>query len=188
MKISRAYLFLLYLLSTNAFSNTHSQRNIYYLQLQNKLDRPDDGYCIDVVGSGQHIRLDMPLTAHNCKGPQTFLDEVVQITDENTVYFPAYQGCVTVMGNNTTALPNNALMLKPCLRNSVFLNAERFQRFEFNLKKQLQLKNSALCVVVGDKSHTTYSMEHKWRALYMENCSVASLALSQWQLVEKHLP
>lgn len=33
-----------------------------YLQLIDKLDRPIDGYCLDVVGSGPNIRFDMPQT------------------------------------------------------------------------------------------------------------------------------
>lgn len=65
-----------------------------YLQLKDRLDRPTDGYCLDVVGSGQHIRLDMPLTAHNCKGPQVYADEVVEYRSDQSLYFPAYQGCV----------------------------------------------------------------------------------------------
>ena len=154
-----------------------------YLQLTDRLDRPGDGYCIDVVGSGRHIRLDMPLTAHNCKGPQVYADEVVQYRSDNTLYFPAYEGCVTVMGVNDKALSGTALMLKPCGVEQAFLNAERFQKFEFNSKKQLQLTDSELCLTAGPDSHTTYSLQHRWRSLYMAACDEAELSRSVWQMV-----
>lgn len=154
-----------------------------YLQLIDKLDRPVDGYCLDVVGSGPNIRFDMPLTAHNCKGPQVFFDEVVTLRENGTLYFPKYQGCVTVMGNNQTALPKNALMLKECGVTQPFLNAAYFQKFEFNKKNQLQLKNSALCISAGDISHTTFSPDHRWRSLYMEECEYAEGHLSRWHFI-----
>ena len=154
-----------------------------YMQLTDKLDRPVDGYCLDVVGSGPNIRFDMPLTAHNCKGPQVFYDEVVELRKDGTLYFPQYKGCVTVMGNNKTALPKNALMLKPCGVKQPFLNTAPFQHFEYTSKKQLQLKGSTLCIVVGDVSHTTFSPDHRWRSLYMEVCSKAEPKLSRWHTI-----
>lgn len=154
-----------------------------YLQLMDKLDRPVDGYCLDVVGSGPNIRFDMPLTAHNCKGPQIFFDEVVTLREDSTLYFPQYKGCVTVMGNNKTALPKNALMLKECGAQQPFLNAAHFQKFEFNERKQLQLKNSQLCISAGGVSHTTFSPEHRWRSLYMETCDQVSPSLSRWHFI-----
>lgn len=154
-----------------------------YLQLIDKLDRPVDGYCLDVVGSGPNIRFDMPLTAHNCKGPQVFFDEVVTLREDGTLYFPKYKGCVTVMGNNKTALPKNALMLKECGAQQPFLNATHFQKFEFNKKNQLQLKNSNLCITSGNISHTTFSPHHRWRSLYMEYCEHIENRFSSWHFI-----
>ena len=31
-----------------------------HLRLVDNLDRPEDGYCLDILGSGQYIRFDMP--------------------------------------------------------------------------------------------------------------------------------
>ena len=45
------------IVTSPVFSQAQPQR---YLQLKDKLDRPIDGYCLDVVGSGKYIRLDMP--------------------------------------------------------------------------------------------------------------------------------
>jgi hypothetical protein len=47
-----------------------------HLRLVDDLDRPQDGYCLDIVGSGQHIRFDLPLIAHNCK-TGLYADEAV---------------------------------------------------------------------------------------------------------------
>ena len=154
-----------------------------YIQLIDKLDRPNDGYCLDVVGSGQYVRFDMPLTAHNCKGPEIYDDELVTFRADGTLFFTAYQGCVTVMGNNHTALPGNALMLKRCGENSPFLNGPVFQHFLFNQHSQIQLKDSDLCIVAGERSSTTYSEEHRWRSLYMDQCSKANDGLSKWKVI-----
>ena len=166
--------------TTQAFSQSVPEQ---YLQLKDRLDRPSDGYCLDVVGSGNYIRLDMPLTAHNCKGPQVYADEVVQYRKDKTLYFPAYEGCVTVMGLNDKALAGNALMLKACGVEQPFLNAKRFQKFEFNSNGQIQLAHSHLCITAGDESHTTYSPDHRWRSLFMTPCTGADLKRSTWQLV-----
>ncbi len=154
-----------------------------YLQLKDRLDRPSDGYCLDVVGSGKHIRLDMPLTAHNCKGPQVYADEVVQHRSDQSLYFPAYDGCVTAMGINDKALSGSALMLKPCGVEQPFLNAKKFQKFEFNTKGQVKLVGSQLCLVSGAESHTTYSLAHRWRSLFLLPCAEAKIEHSVWSLV-----
>jgi hypothetical protein len=38
-----------------------------HLRLAADLDRPEDGYCFDIPGAGQNLRVDLPLFAHNCK-------------------------------------------------------------------------------------------------------------------------
>ena len=166
--------------SSQVLSQPLSQQ---YLQLKDKLDRPTDGYCLDVVGSGKYIRMDMPLTAHNCKGPQIYADEVVQYRSDKSLYFPKYNGCVTAMGINDKALAGNALMLKDCGVDQPFLNAKRFQKFESNSKGQMQLADSHLCIAAGIESHTTYSSEHRWRSLFMTPCTGTDIKLSAWQLV-----
>lgn len=171
------------MLTTFFISPTTHASEYQYLQLIDKLDRPVDGYCLDVVGSGPNIRVDMPLTAHNCKGPQVYFDEVVTLRKDRTLYFSKYNGCVTVMGNNQTALPKNALMLKACRAKQPFLNAANFQQFEFNDNRQLRLKNSNLCISAGNFSHTTFSPAHRWRSLYMEQCDQTENRLSRWQFI-----
>ena len=74
-----------------------------HLRLIDKLDRPDDGYCLDIMGSGDHIRPDLPMTAHNCK-PGLYADEAVRLAPDGRLFFPAYQLCATVAGLNGRAL------------------------------------------------------------------------------------
>ncbi|WP_298444734.1 hypothetical protein [uncultured Ferrimonas sp.] len=168
------------LISFNAFSDSLTP---YYLQLKDRLDRPSDGYCVDVAGNGEYVRFDVPLTAHNCKGPQPYADETIEYRKDNTIYFPSYNGCVTVMGINDKALSGNALMLKGCGIEEPFLNAKNFQKFEFNSKGQVQLEGSHLCMAAGPESHTTYTQMHKWRSLLMLPCSEVELSRSVWEVV-----
>lgn len=43
-----------------------------YLRLEARLDRPEDGYCLDVAGEGRWVDLSVPLAAHNCKLPERY--------------------------------------------------------------------------------------------------------------------
>lgn len=182
MKIFITFLILIY--SITLFANEDS---IFYLKLKDNLDRPEDGYCLDITGNGQYVRFDMPLNGHNCKIDNNYVypDETVQFRKDGTIYFPTYDLCATVMGLNDNALEFNALMPKPCYKNTPFLNAQNFQYFYFNDNDQIQLKNSELCITVGNTSKTTYSEKHKWRSLYMQNCKEAKISHSAWYLDKK---
>lgn len=154
-----------------------------HMRLTDDLDRPQDGWCLDVVGSGPHIRFDMPLIAHNCKAG-LFADEAVEFTELGQIRFPAYPGyCVTVMGLNQHALPGAALMLKGCGEEIPFLNAPKFQTFELLDNGMIRLKGSNLCITVGDESKETFDPTHAWRTLYMERCDDCEPARSTWKFV-----
>lgn len=172
------------ILITIIYSSFSFSENIFYLSLKDKLDRPIDGYCLDVAGNGQYVRLDVPLNAHNCKLESEYIypDHSLVFKDNGTIYFPSFDKCLTVIGLNNHALEYNSLMLKECLVVEPFLNAKRFQLFKFNEKNQIQLYNSDLCIVAGDESKETYSSEHTWRSLYMQKCKTAQYKLSTWYL------
>ena len=59
-----------------------------HLRLVAALDRQTDGYCVDIPGGGQYLRIDLPLFAHNCK-PVLTTDSAVKSTSEGRVEFPA---------------------------------------------------------------------------------------------------
>ncbi len=162
---------------------TEVQANEFkYLQLTDKLDRPQDGYCFDVQGVVGHFRVDKPLVAHNCK-PGAAPDGLVQHTFDNKLFFPAFGQCVTAMGTGDTVLPGTSLMLKPCREQGIFASTAIQKTFEFNAKQQLELSGSSLCVVVGDQSAITLSRHDRWRTLYLDQCATTPLPRSQWQLV-----
>ena len=92
-----------------AQAQTAPERQPGHLRLIDKLDRPEDGYCLDILGSGDDIRADLPMTVHNCK-PGLYADEAVRLEPDGRLYFPAYRLCATVAGLNGRALAGAALV------------------------------------------------------------------------------
>lgn len=159
-----------------------SSGGLQYLQLVDKLDRPNDGYCFDVQGVVGHFRADKPLVAHNCKHGAA-PDGLVEFLD-NKLFFPAFGACVTSMGTGITVLPGTSLMLKACKEQGIFASPEMQKNFSFNDKQQLQLSDTGMCVVVGDRSAQTLSRRDRWRTLFLNDCKSAELKYSQWQFTK----
>lgn len=153
-----------------------------HLRLVDDLDRPQDGYCIDILGSGQHIRFDMPLSAHNCK-PGLYQDEAVVFEPGGRIRFPAYDACVTAAGINQSVLAGAALMPRRCGERSPFLEADALQRFVHRADGRVELAGSGLCLTVGEQSGPTFDATHRWRALFMQQCEKAALSHSRWRFV-----
>ena len=151
-----------------------------HLRLVNDLDRPQDGYCLDILGSGRHIRFDMPLSAHNCK-PGLYADEAVVFESNGRIRFPAYNVCATAAGINRRALPGAALMPRGCGERSPFLEAETLQRFVHRTDGRIELAGSGLCLTVSTASDSTFEATHRWRALFLQTCDTAPLSHSQWR-------
>ncbi len=74
-----------------------------HLRLVDRLDRPEDGYCVDILGTGDYLRVDLPLFAHNCKRGLT-TDSAVVFGSDGSIRFPAVERCITVAGVNSLAL------------------------------------------------------------------------------------
>ena len=51
--------------SSSGFSG--SRNSLFHLRLLDRLDRPEDGYCVDILGTPGNLRVDVPLFTHNCK-------------------------------------------------------------------------------------------------------------------------
>lgn len=169
--------------SVSVSTNADWRETAVHMRLIDDLDRPQDGWCLDVVGSGRHIRFDMPLIAHNIK-PGLYADEAVEFTEDGQIRFPAYPGyCVTVMGLNQYALPGASLMLKKCGEEIPFLNAPKFQTFELLENGMVRLVGSDLCITVGDVSERTFDPTHAWRTLYVDRCEDCELSRSAWMFV-----
>ena len=153
-----------------------------HLRLLDRLDRPEDGYCVDILGTGQTLRTDLPLFAHNCK-PRLTNDSAVVFTPDGLIRFPAVDRCITVAGVNSAALPGASVLLRPCNESIPFFESSALQRFTLQGDGRLVLTGSALCLTVGSQSATTYSPSDRWRALFVDKCATAAPARSRWEFV-----
>jgi hypothetical protein len=185
--INKLSTLIIVLLLFNVTLDSHAQQPSWaksagHLRLINNLDRPEDGYCLDIVGSGQHLRFDLPLIAHNCK-PGLYADEAVKIEQNGYIRFPAFDKCVTVAGLNSRALPGAALLPRECGENKPFLDAEDLQKFHHRKDGRLELIDAGLCLTVGKKSDSTFSPDHRWRPLFVESCETVEPERSRWKFV-----
>ncbi len=156
-----------------------SQEKPYHIKLIDPLDRPQDGYCLDVAGSGNYIRYDLPLIGHNCK-PGLYADEAFIFRKDGTIYFPAFGLCATISGVNESVLDHTSLSLRECHVDSPFLNARFMQVFEYTKEKKIKHKHTNKCLVMGEESSSTYSPDHTWRTLFMKECSKVDIKRSTW--------
>lgn len=154
-----------------------------HLRLIDRLDRPSDGYCFDVLGAGSRLRTDLPLFAHNCK-PRLTPDSAVEFTARGRIRFVSLNLCVTAMGVNSKTLPGAPLLLRPCGQSVPFFNAAALQSFTLARDGRLSLRGTKLCVRVGTVSARTYSAADRWRSLYLGSCTAAPAALSRWAFVD----
>ena len=157
-----------------------------HLRLLDPLDRPVDGYCVDVPGTGQHLRLDLPLFAHNCK-PVLTSDSAVMFTSDGLIRFPAVDRCITVAGVNSRALAGASVLLRKCNESMPFFETSKLQRFTLHNDGRLELSGSELCLTVGAQSATTYSPADRWRTLFVDDCATVEPARSRWSFVVPRL-
>ncbi len=153
-----------------------------HLRLIDRLDRPDDGYCVDVLGTPGNLRADLPLFAHNCK-PGLTSDSAVTFDKEGRIRFAALDLCVTVAGVNSRALPGASVLVRGCDEAKVFFETAALQRFTHHEDGRLALAGGGLCLAVGTRSATTYSGADRWRALFVDACDTVDAARSRWEFV-----
>ncbi len=134
----------------------------YQIKLINPLDRSQDRYCLDILGSGSYIRPDMPIIGHNCK-PGLYADEAFIFKNDGSTYFPAFNLCVTIAGVNEYVLDYTPLVLQQCNKDIAFGNTQFMQKFEYTKDKKLKHKNSNKCLEMGSEFSRTFSQAHTWR-------------------------
>ena len=157
------------------------EETLYHLRLVAALDRPTDGYCLDILGVGEWLRVDLPLFAHNCK-PALTTDSAVIMRANGQIRFPAVDRCITVAGVNSRALPGAAILLRPCDESGAFFETSALQRFTLHDDGRLVLDDSDLCLAVGERSATTYSSADRWRALFVADCATVEATRARWRL------
>ena len=148
-----------------------------YLRLADRLDRPGDGYCLDIPGAGDWTQLHRALVAHNCKTPGRHADELVEWTPDGRLRFPAYDLCVTAQGVFRRTLPGAALVLNRCGA----APDEELQMFIHRSDGKIVLRDSGLCLQVGSHSDRTWEATHRWRTLSLQPCESAPPELSAWE-------
>ncbi|MCH9674479.1 MAG: RICIN domain-containing protein [Gammaproteobacteria bacterium] len=180
MKLSR----LLFVGLTALISTTSvpAAEDLIHVRLKDRLDRPDDGYCFDILGTGSNLRLDLPLFAHNCKGGAT-PDSTVTYTSKGQLLFPAVGVCVTAFGVNNTVLPGTSVLVRPCDQRISFFETSNLQKFDHLENGQLRLRGSDLCLAVRSESSSTYSPFDRWRVLSLESCANTAASHSAWEMV-----
>jgi len=162
------------------FQAASQTQDLGHLRLIDRLDRPSDGYCLDVLGVGQRLRVDVPIFAHNCK-PGLTPDSAVSLGADGTIRFAAIDLCVTAAGVNGRALPGSAILLRPCGHQASFFDSRPLQTFDFQPDGRMQLRGSELCLAAGDVSATTYSRQDRWRVLSVEDCTAVPGTRSRWE-------
>ena len=153
-----------------------------HVGLKDRLDLPEEGYCLDILGWGETIRADLPLFVVNCKDEAT-PDSSVVYTDQGQLLFPAVEVCVTAFGVNQTVLPGSSVLLRPCDEQTAFFSAAQLQRFDYLENGQLRLRGHEVCLAVSAESAPTFSPLVRWRVLTLESCDDAPLRFSSWQML-----
>ncbi|MDA7999999.1 MAG: hypothetical protein MPK06_00710 [Alphaproteobacteria bacterium] len=167
------------IIASIAFAAPAAAEDLVQARLIDRLDRPRDGYCFDILGVGTDLVLDVPLFAHNCKLGLT-ADSALIYTEAGELFFPQPEVCVTAFGVKTV-LPGSAVMVEPCGRRSPFYYTSDLQKFDHLENGQLQLRGRDVCIAVGAESDGTYSSSDLWRVLSMEPCAEVPLNLSAWE-------
>ena len=159
-----------------------SSASLSHLRLLDRLDRPEDGYCVDILGTPRNLRVDLPLFAHNCKSSLTD-DSAVVYTSDGLIKFPAADRCLTVAGVNSAALPGASILLRKCNDSIPFFETSRLQRFSHRKDGSLAVAGSKLCLAVGARSAVTYSPSDRWRTLFVDDCAKVEHSRSRWEFV-----
>ena len=156
-----------------------------HLRLKDRLDRPTDGYCLDILGVGQSLRVDVPIFAHNCK-PRLTPDSKVRIRGDGRISFPDVGLCITAFGVNGRALPGSPIILRPCGDRAPFFDAGPLQAFKLKDDGRVVLAGTDLCLAVGEMSNATYSAQDRWRVLSVQNCRDTPAKYLAWELAPDH--
>jgi len=142
------------------------------IQLADPLDEPEF-YCLDVSGWGEKLKIEDPVQAHTCKGPDG-ADQDFSFAGDKIVYGSSDR-CLEV-ASTRTPLPGSALLVRKC-------SDSPMQKFDFKKNGQIALQGSKLCLVVGAESAEAFGPSHVWRLLTIAGCTDADSSRSTWQIL-----
>ncbi|MEO1649374.1 MAG: hypothetical protein AAFR60_00145 [Pseudomonadota bacterium] len=164
----------------SATASLRAEETVGHLRLVDRLDRPVDGYCLDILGVGRRLRVDVPIFAHNCK-PRLTTDSTIRLQSDGGIAFPAVGLCITAFGVNGRSLPGSPIILRPCGDRAAFFEAGPLQGFTLQQDGRVKLADTNLCLAVGTTSTTTYSAQDAWRTLSVELCNSTPSELVRWE-------
>jgi acetyl esterase/lipase len=124
------------------------------------------GYCLDVAGPPETVRLDDPLQAHTCKYGAPLDDQRFERTADGAIRAPMYNRCLTAGALE----PGARLLLRPCA-------AAPAQRWSMAWGRLSPASKPDLCVAVaGEKGEPAgtpvlISPVYRHRDLALERCS-----------------
>ena len=145
------------------------------IRLVNPLDDPDH-YCVDVVGFGSGVRLQLPLQAHTYK-PTDNRDEQFTLRPlTGHLYMEEYQLCLYP----DEPVQGSLLYLHECSESPL-------QSFDMFADGSIQVGADGpaqFCLAVAPGDGEVINPIHKRRDLILANCDATELNLMQWSFFE----
>lgn len=141
------------------------------IRLVDAHDEPEY-YCLDVSGWGDHLKLDDPLQAHTCKGPDG-ADQMFAVGEER-IHVLETDRCLEVAGTGKP-LPGAAIIARTCSDNLM-------QSLTISEGGQIKVTGTDLCVSVGADSAPASGPSHMWRVLSVQQCSAVESRFNTWQI------
>jgi hypothetical protein len=144
-----------------------------FIRLVDGLDEPEEFYCFDLAGWGDHLQLDDPLQTHTCKG-RGGQDQMFHF-DGKRLKVSLYDRCVQVAGSSGITLAGSAVLARPC-------SDSPLQDLSLNDAGQIQIGTTAYCLGAGEDSAEASGPSHMWRTLVTVKCDSAQAAFATWQI------
>ena len=153
-----------------------------FIKLNDRLDDPNRGLCIDIPGHMTSTDIHAPLVAHTCKNGFWNYDELflpVSLDKTNRLMMPKFKRCVTVDEVKQGA----ELILEECETGDIH------QSWEL-VAGQLRLKSAPeLCIEIGAKPSEVsmgtrnHPVKHLVRPLSLEQCVKGGNKYQQWGFI-----
>lgn len=141
------------------------------IRLVDPLDDPDH-YCIDVVGFGSGVQLQLPLQAHTCK-PTDNRDEQFTLRPlTGQLFMEEYELCL----QPDEFIQGSPLYLREC-------SDSPLQNFDISADGSIRVGADGpdqLCVAVAPGDGEVINPIHKRRDLGIVNCDATESKLMQW--------
>ncbi|CAM4414230.1 RICIN domain-containing protein [Vibrio agarivorans] len=165
----------LVILVTSALSHSVSGKDVE-IMLADNLDGYLDGYCLDIVGNGNHITPDKGLQVHTCYRYQGSIGDDQAFDDTKFAEHQLYLSKLDVCVQATELDSRSPVELAEC-------SDSELQRFEFNPDGTIRSAfDTQLCLTAGleTKRGRGGTSDHQIKALTLHKCSEAKEIFQVW--------